>query len=28
MFDIISDLEEIETTFKKLEETKETYNRW
>lgn len=28
MFDILSEVDEIETKFKKLEEQKETYNRW
>jgi hypothetical protein len=28
MFDILGEIEEIETTFKQLEETKERYNRW
>jgi len=28
MFDVLQDLDEIETKFKQLEETKETYNRW
>jgi hypothetical protein len=28
MFDILAEIDEIETTFKELEETKERYNRW
>ena len=28
MFDILNELDDIESTFKGLEETKERYNRW
>lgn len=28
MFDILSELDKIESTFKELEERKETYNKW
>lgn len=28
MFDILGEIDEIENTFKQLEETKERYNRW
>jgi hypothetical protein len=28
MFDILSEVDEIETKFKQLEEQKDTYNRW
>lgn len=28
MFDILGEIDEIESTFKQLEETKERYNRW
>jgi DNA-directed RNA polymerase subunit F len=28
MFDILAELDEIEATFKELEERKDTYNKW
>ncbi len=28
MFDVLAELDEIEATFKELEERKDTYNKW